>query len=198
MLTTIKKNLSNLLFLAIGVFFLFSTDAKAYLQQGLMKVGFFQPKLAIQTVQNPTQDQAKEYLNFQIINTTGEVISLSDLKGKVVFLNFWATWCPPCIAEMPSIQTLNDKFKADDEVVILTVEIEGKQDRVQQFLTRKNLNLPVYFPYTSIPSALFKGDLPTTIILDKEGNIAHTTIGLADYSGKDIVNFLNEVKAIHP
>ena len=47
MLTTIKKNLSNLLFLAIGVFFLFSTDAKAYLQQGLMKVGFFQPKIAI-------------------------------------------------------------------------------------------------------------------------------------------------------
>ena len=198
MLATIKKNLSNLLFLVIGVFFLLSTDAKAYIQQGLMKIGFFQPELAHQLVENPIQDPAKEYLNFQLVNLEGNVISLADLKGKVVFLNFWATWCPPCIAEMPSIQILNDKFKADNEVAILTVEIEGKQERVNQFLTRKNLNIPVYFPNTSIPSELFKGDLPTTIILDKEGNIAHTTIGLADYSGEAIVNFLNEVKAMHP
>jgi thiol-disulfide isomerase/thioredoxin len=198
MLTVLKKNLSSLLFLVIGIIFLFSTEAKAYLQQGLMKVGFFQPKLEQPILNRLSQISPKDYLDFQLINEKGEMISLADLKGKVVFLNFWAIWCPPCIAEMPSIQILNEKFKNDDEVVILTVEIEGKQDRVNQFLTRKNLNIPVYFPNSSIPSALFKGDLPTTIILDKEGNIAHTTIGLADYSGKDIVNFLNEVKAMHP
>lgn len=198
MFAILKRNKSNLLFLVIVLLFLFSTDAKAYLQQGLMKIGFFQPNLERIIPTELTKNDSKEYLNFQLRNEKGEIVSLADLKGKVVFLNFWAIWCPPCIAEMPSIQVLSEKFKEDDEVAILTVEIEGKQERVNQFLIRKNLNIPVYFPNSSIPSELFKGDLPTTIILDKEGNIAHTTIGLADYSGEAIVNFLNEVKAMHP
>jgi len=178
---------------SIGLILLFSTDAKAFLQQGLMKVGFFKPKLE-QIVTPPAN---KNYLNFQMINDKGEVVSLADLKGKVVFLNFWATWCPPCIAEMPSIQVLQDKFKNDDEVMILTLEIESKKEKANQFMQRKNLNLPIYYPYSALPLELFNGNLPTTLILDKEGNIAHTTLGMADYSGQDIVDFLNEIKAMH-
>lgn len=192
MMKFFKNNTSNILFVAFGLILFFSTDAKAYLQQGLMKVGFFQPQFDyIETKPTPTH-----YLNFQLLNDEGKVISLGDLKGKVVFLNFWATWCPPCIAEMPSIQVLHDKFKADDEVVILTVEVEGKKEKANQFMQRKKLDLPLYYPYSAIPSELFKGSLPTTIILDKEGYIAHTTFGMADYSGQDIVDFLNEIKAI--
>lgn len=188
-----KNNTSNILFVAFAFILFFSTDAKAYLQQGLMKVGFFQPDL--EKIETPPTN--KNYLNFQLANAKGEVISLADLKGKVVFLNFWATWCPPCIAEMPSIQVLHHKFKNDKEVLILTVEVEGKIDKANQFMKRKNLNLPIYYPQSTIPTEIFKGNLPTTIILDKEGNIAHTTLGMADYSGQDIVDFLNEIKAMH-
>ncbi len=189
----LKNNTSNLIFVSLALILLFSTDAKAFLQQGLMKVGLFQPDLE-KVVTPPTN---KNYLNFQLINDQGEVISLADLKGKVVFLNFWATWCPPCIAEMPSIQVLHDKFKTDNDVMILTLEVEGKKEKVQKFMQRKKLNLPVYYPHSAIPSELFQGSLPTTVILDKEGNIAHTTFGMADYSGQDIVDFLNEIKAMH-
>lgn len=193
MIKIFKNNTSNILFISLVLILFFSTGAKAFLQQGLMKIGFFQPKLE----HLETLPSHKNYLNFQMINAQGEMVSLADLKGKVVFLNFWATWCPPCIAEMPSIQVLHDKFKLDNEVVILTLEVEGNQDKANQFMKRKKLDLPIYYPHSSIPSELFKGSLPTTIILDKEGNIAYTTFGMADYSGQDIVDFLNEIKAMH-
>lgn len=193
MIKILKNNTSTILYISLVLILLFSTDAKAFLQQGLMKVGFFQPQF--EHITPPISN--KNYLHFQMVNDKGDVVSLNDLKGKVVFLNFWATWCPPCIAEMPSIQVLHDKFKSDDEVMILTLEVEGKREKAHQFLKRKKLNLSVYHPYSTIPTELFLGDLPTTIILDKEGNIAYTTYGMADYSGQDIVDFLNEIKAMH-
>lgn len=187
----IKNNLSNLVFFGIGLILLISTDAKAFVHQCLMKLGFFQPKLE----QFEPKTLHKNYLNFQLINDQAETFSLEDLRGKVVFLNFWATWCPPCVAEMPSIQVLHDKFKTDDEVLILTIEIEKNQKKAQEFMKRKKLNLPIFYPNSAIPTELFNGNLPTTIILDKEGNIVHSTLGMADYSGDEIVNFLNSLKA---
>lgn len=189
----LKTNRSNILILAVGITLLISADAKAFLQQGLMKVGFFQPKIDSEVVVKDNSDN----LHFEMKDLNGNIVSLADLKGKVVFLNFWATWCPPCIAEMPSIQILHDKFKNDDEVLILTLEVDGKLDKIQKFIKRKKLSVPVYVPNSSIPAELFEGTLPTTIILDKQGNIAHTTMGMADYSGQDIVDFLNEIKAMH-
>ncbi|WP_230475435.1 TlpA family protein disulfide reductase [Faecalibacter bovis] len=189
----IKKNLSNILVLAIGVTLLTSSEAKAFLQQGLLKIGLFEPNLKKEIIK---KENPNNY-NFEMKDLNGNTIFLSDLKGKVVFLNFWATWCPPCIAEMPSIQLLHDKFKNDDEVIILTLEVDGKQDKIQKFINRKKLTVPVYMPNSSIPLELFDGTLPTTIIFDKQGNVAHTTLGMADYSGQDIVDFLNEVKAMH-
>lgn len=189
----LKNNTSNILFLSLGIVLLFSTDAKAFLQQSLMKVGFFKPNLENVVTKNIDKD----YLDVNLINNRGEVVTLADFKGKVVFINFWATWCPPCIAEMPSIQILHDKFKDDSDVVILTVEIESKKEKAKQFMKRKKLTLPVYYPNSNLPIVLFDGTLPTTVILDKEGNIAHKTLGMADYSGNDIVDFLKEIKAMH-
>lgn len=193
MIKLLKTNISTILILSIGILFLFSTDAKAYLHQGLMKVGFFQPNF--EKVETPPTH--KNYLNFEMSNNQGEIISLADLKGKVVFLNFWATWCPPCVAEMPSIQVLHDKFIGDEEVVIITLEVEGKIEQANKFMQRKKLDVPVYYPHSVIPSELFQGSLPTTIILDKEGNIAHTTYGMADYSRQAIVDFIEEIKHMH-
>lgn len=190
---TLKNNTSNIIFIAIAIILLFSTDAKAFLQQGLMKVGLFQPKLE----QPFTKNNPEKAPNFIMRNLDGEIIALDDLKGKVVFLNFWATWCPPCIAEMPSIQQLSDKFKDDHEVMIMTLEVDGNIDKINKFIKRKKLSLNVVVPHSQIPNKLYDGTLPTTIIIDKKGNIAHTTLGMADYSGQDIVDFLNEIKTMN-
>ncbi|WP_225539063.1 TlpA family protein disulfide reductase [Empedobacter stercoris] len=190
----LKRNYSTIIVGALALVLLFVPEAKAMIQQGLMKLGLFDPKL--EKVEKSSQPETEANYIFEMVDVDGKAVNMEDLKGKVVFMNFWATWCPPCIAEMPSIQTLYDKVKEDKDIVILTVEVEGKRDKVAKFMERKKLSLPVVYPNSSIPTEFFNGSLPTTIILDKKGNIAHTTMGMADYSGQDIVDFLNELKTM--
>lgn len=191
----IKRNYSTLITVIIICVLLFIPEAKAMMQQGLMKVGFFQPNL--ENSSNNTQLNTDNSFSFSMVDANGKTLNLEELKGKVVFINFWATWCAPCIAEMPSIQKLYDKVKTDKDIVILTVEIDGKSEKALKFMQNKNLTLPVYFPQSAIPTEFLKGSIPTTIILDKKGNMAHKTIGMADYSGQDIIDFLNELKAMN-
>lgn len=193
-ITMLKRNYSTIIVGALALVLLFVPEAKAMMQQGLMKLGLFEPKL--EKVEKATQPSSEANYTFEMVYADGKAVNMEDLKGKVVFMNFWATWCPPCIAEMPSIQKLYDKVKDDKDIMILTVEVEGKRDKVAKFMERKKLSLPVVYPNSSIPTEFFNGSLPTTVILDKKGNIAHTTMGMADYSGQDIVDFLNELKAM--
>lgn len=193
-ISMLKRNYSTIIIGAIALIILFVPEAKAMMHQGLMKIGLFQPKIE-KTVEN-TQPKTEANYQFEMIDAYDKITTMEDLKGKVVFLNFWATWCGPCIAEMPTIQKLYDKFKDDKDVVILTVEVENKKEKAKNFMTSKNLTLPIVFPNSTIPKEFFDYALPTTIILDKQGNIAHTTLGMADYSGQEVVDFLNELKTM--
>ena len=199
----IMKRLLNIGFIALILSVLFVPNVKATMQQGLMKLGFFNPKLnesaLLANSQNPnseTTEPANHIMNLK--DQKGNKVSLEDLKGKVVFINFWATWCGPCIAEMPSIQKLHDKFKDNKDVVFVILEAEGNKAKATKFMENRKLNLPLYYPAGDFPVEFFRGSLPTTVILDKQGNIAHITEGMADYSGQDIVDFLNKVVAMNP
>src|SRR5690606_29413117 len=99
----------------------------------------------------------------------GKKVSLESLKGKVVFINFWATWCPPCIHEMPSINKLKQSFDADDEIIFLMVDVDGKLDKSTAFMEKNEYDLTVYAPESQIPSDFLGRAIPTTVILDKTG-----------------------------
>ncbi|WP_326985222.1 TlpA family protein disulfide reductase [Chryseobacterium sp. MP_3.2] len=194
--------LFNMALIGLFLSIVFVPEVKATMHQGLMKLGLFQPDLKViptsidaETSNSKTPKPANYIMNMQ--DQKGNRISLEDLKGKVVFINFWATWCGPCIAEMPSIQKLHDKFKGNPDVVFIILEAEGNKAKATKFMESRKLNLPVYFPASEIPTEFFRGSLPTTVILDKAGNIAHVTEGMADYSGQDIVDFMNRVLAIN-
>lgn len=196
-ISMIKKHYSTLIIATLAIVLLFVPQAKAYVQQGLMKVGLFQPK--IEKVEEINSDPVKPSTNykFEMIDAKGKITKLEDLKGKVVFINFWATWCGPCIAEMPTIQKLYDKVKDDKDVVLLTVEVENKKENAVSFMKKRNLNLPLVFPNSAIPQEFLDRSIPTTVILDKQGNIAHTTVGMADYSGQEVIDFFNELKKMN-
>ncbi len=199
----IMKKVLNIVFIGLILSMIFVPEVKATMQQGLMKLGFFNPDLEESTLTNTTEDahaQPAEPANYimNMLDQKGNRISLEELKGKVVFINFWATWCGPCIAEMPSIQKLHDKFRDNPDVVFVILEAEGNKAKATKFMESRKLNLPIYYPASEIPSEFFRGSLPTTVILDKQGNIAHITEGMADYSGQDVVDFLNKVIAMHP
>lgn len=184
-----KKIIGNSVFVVIILLLLWPTS-RAYFQQGLMKIGLFKP-----TLEEPEKidSQISVQNNISFKNDKGEIVHMNDLKGKVVFINFWATWCPPCIAEMPSIATLYERLKGNSEVVFLIVEIEGESEKANKFMAGKQLNLPVYYPNSQIPKEWLGGSIPTTLIINKHGEIATKHEGLADYSRQEVSDFIIEL-----
>ncbi|MCK0147896.1 TlpA family protein disulfide reductase [Arenibacter sp. F26102] len=105
--------------------------------------------------------------------------NFDDQKGKIILVNFWATWCPPCVAEMPSLQELYNDY--DDKVVFMFVTSDDRQ-KVISFLERKDFNLPIYFPSFEPPKMLRSKLLPTTYIIDRDGKIIVAETGAADWN----------------
>lgn len=118
--------------------------------------------------------------------------AFSEYKGEVVLVNFWATWCPPCIAEMPSFQELYVDYH--DKVNFLFVSSED-HETVRGFLNRKNYTLPAYRPLSQPPEPLNGSTLPTTYLIDKEGNIVIQKVGAADWNSQSVRNTIDELLA---
>ncbi|UQA74089.1 TlpA family protein disulfide reductase [Sphingobacterium siyangense] len=136
-----------------------------------------------------------EYADNDVLlkDKSGKTVSLSSLKGKVVFINFWATWCPPCIHEMPSINQLKKTFKGNDDIVFLMVDVDNKIDKSTAFMEKKKYDLPVYVPASNIPSDYLADAIPTTVILDKSGDIIARMEGGRDYTAPEIIKGLKEL-----
>lgn len=175
----------NLLLVAVFLVLLFSPDAKAGLMSGLIKIGLYKPDIT------KSENTANIHGEVKFSDGNGKVIDLSDLKGKVVFINFWATWCPPCRAEMPSINDLHKKYEANAEVVFITVDADNNYQKAKKFLDRKKYDFPLYTVASEIPAELFSGKLPTTVVLDKNGKVAFRHEGMADYSDQRFYDFMN-------
>lgn len=182
--------------IAILLVFLISPDAKAWLSQGLMKLGLFKPDLTeLRTTEatDNTVSASRAIRSVYFEDGDNNRIDAANLQGKVVFINFWATWCPPCIAEMPSINKLYDVYGDNDNVVFLIVDVDNKYEQSVQFMKDKKLSLPVHVPAGEIPGDWLGGAIPTTVILDKTGAIAARHEGMADYSRKEVINFIQDL-----
>ncbi|WP_433903311.1 TlpA family protein disulfide reductase [Sphingobacterium puteale] len=189
-----KKIIGNVVFvLFIGL--LIWPTSRSYFQQLLMKIGLFKPKLEVpQQVAEPLSSGTENVgKGVTFMNHLGETVSVADLKGKVVFINFWATWCGPCRAEMPSINVLYDKFKDNPNVVFLIVEIEGDKEKAAAFVKNEKLTLPISYPNSDIPKEWLSESIPSTVILGKDGNLATRHEGMADYSTPDVATFIQDL-----
>ena len=184
-----KKLLSNtitagLLALALALFIF--PEFKAVVIRGLMKAGFFQPPVTATSAIIPEVPAAP----VQFITAAGETHTIESLKGKVVFINFWATWCPPCIAEMPAINELYASYKNSPAVVFLLVDADDDLPKASSFLKEKQLSLPLSTTRGTIPASWYNGTLPTTLVLDKTGKRVYHHGGAADYNSKKFREFL--------
>ena len=124
---------------------------------------------------NSEQEKAllQQLGSYELKDQHDKIIKLEDYKGKVVFLNFWATWCPPCRGELPNIQKLYEKYRSDKHVAILTIVYPGGQEKgesdLKEFISDNALTVPVLFDDGFIYSTFGIGSMPTTFMLDKEG-----------------------------
>jgi len=167
-------------------------EVKAVFIRGLMQVGLFQPDIP-EKVSEERQQTDADNSDLVLYDENGRTIHHETLKGKVVFINFWATWCPPCIAEMPSIADLYNEFRYDTAVVFLIVEVDGNMAKARAFLKKKGIDMPFAYPGAAIPSRLFTGTLPTTIVLDRSGSIVMKEESVADYSGSEFEEFIRQL-----
>ncbi|WP_303720555.1 TlpA disulfide reductase family protein [Malonomonas rubra] len=132
--------------------------------------------------------------NFTLTDMQGKSVSLADMKGKVVLLNFWATWCPPCREEMPSMEMLHRKFK-DDGLVILAVNVEENSGPVvQTFLQSNPYTFRILLDGEAKVQNLYKVfQFPETFIIDRNGMVVEKVIGAIDWMGGPafkLINFL--------
>lgn len=121
--------------------------------------------------------------NFTFPDLNGNLISLSDFKGNVIIVNVWATWCPPCVYEMASMEKLYQKFKGES-LTILAVSIDSLGAKaVAPFMKNHNLNFQALIdPSGNIRTTYGIGSIPQSFIIDKQGNIVKKIIGPIDWS----------------
>lgn len=127
--------------------------------------------------------------DFSYPTLRGDTLALADLRGQVVLLNIWATWCPPCVREMPSMQRLYDELRADGlRVVAVSVDAPGALRDVRSFVHELGLGFDILLnPAGSIQDAYAVTGLPTTFLIDTEGRIRRKVIGGTDWMSAENV-----------
>ncbi len=128
---------------------------------------------------------------FTIKDLQGNRLSFDQYKGKVLFINLWATWCGPCKAEMPGIQSLTEKLK-DEQVafVMLSVDQDIAKTKVSAYIEKNNFSFPVFMVTGYLPEILRVSSIPTTFIVSKDGKIIMKEVGTRNYDTHKMANFL--------
>ena len=124
---------------------------------------------------------------FTIETTAGQKLTPESLKGKVVLLNFFATWCGPCVGEMPHLQKLHEQFKDNDKFVMVSVGREHQPDEVKQFAEKQKLTFPVAADPKRETYGLFaKQYIPRNYVIDGEGKIIFQSVGFSEEEFKEM------------
>jgi peroxiredoxin len=181
--SAVELNMIKKSFFLFALLFVFSFSPPAHSEEDELF-----SKIGIQSMKDKRKapDCTLEALN-------GEKIQLKALKGKMIFLNFWATWCGPCKEEMPSMEALHQKFKAKD-FVFLTVAVDyGGAKRVREFIEKQRYQFPVVVDPAGKTLDLFEiNKIPSTLVIDKKGRIIGRAIGPRNWNSPEVVSLLNQ------
>jgi len=129
---------------------------------------------------------------FRLENLEGKTIEFKRLKGKVVFLNFWATWCTPCKEEMPSMEVLHKQFNAKD-FILLAVSVESVEKKtIKEFIEKRRYTFPVLVDPKGMMLDLYGvRAIPTTFIIDKKGVILGKAIGPRQWDTPEVISLIH-------
>jgi cytochrome c biogenesis protein CcmG, thiol:disulfide interchange protein DsbE len=177
---------------------------------GLLLIGLFYLSVP-QVLHRPSGDEAADRgersdegppvaageraAEFKLQDLNGDTVTLSSLRGKVVFLNIWATWCGPCREEMPSMETLYNDFKNNKDFVILAVSQDrlGK-DAVKSYVEKNGYHFRVLLdPQNKLSESYDLSGVPETFIIDRHGRIVAHHMGAFDWSRSDVLESLQQL-----
>lgn len=134
----------------------------------------------------------KKAPDFSLQDLNGKRFSLNQFKGKVIFINFWATWCGPCKEEMPSMEVLHQQFKGKN-FVLLAVSVDyGGQQLVKEFINKYQYTFPVLIDPKCKTFDLFKiKGIPATFLIDKKGRMVGKATGPRDWKSPEVASLIN-------
>lgn len=191
----IKKSWLPYLLFALAYLVLYLTGTRAevfgFMQRGLLATGL----MRAQATEAPAEESV--YLSASadalvLADSQGGLHRFSEFRGKVVLVNLWATWCPPCIAEMPGLENLYQKTKG--EVAFVMISRDRDFDLARNFVARKGYQIPIYYARGPLPPELSSNGIPATFVIAPNGRIAYTHTGMADYDHPEIEKFLRDLK----
>lgn len=120
---------------------------------------------------------------------SGAVVSLDQFKGKKVFVNLWASWCPPCKKEMPSIQKLYQSVDTS-KVVFVMLSLDDRFEQAKNYFSKQKLQLPLYYPAQALPPIFNVQGIPATFIFNEEGTLVKSVMGMENYDSDQFRSLL--------
>lgn len=177
MILFLKKNWSTLLLLML-LALLFIPQTGTPIKVFFNRVFAFSPS----EIEQEDREQLTNY-NWELRDLKGVSKNFKSSDGSVVVLNIWATWCPPCIAEMPSFQELYNDYGTEVDFYFVSLEDAAI---VQRFVTKKGYDFPVFTTQNQFPKELATTTYPTTYVISKSGAIAMEKSGAADWNSDTV------------
>jgi thiol-disulfide isomerase/thioredoxin len=139
-----------------------------------------------------TKVPAKAAPDFTLLDIDGQQVSLQQYRGKVVFLNFWATWCIPCREEMPALERLHQTYQQD--LAIISIDLKESVDQVKAFFQKHSLSFPSLLdPNGVVFRDYLVAGMPTTYLIDRDGTMLARGVGGRDWTRAEALQLIQEL-----
>jgi thiol-disulfide isomerase/thioredoxin len=174
--------------IAIFAFLYFTgliTPIMGGLQSLLLKTGIKKPKITLVDKSNTDFSYQGAFLDME-----GNRVNLEDYRGKAVFVNLWATWCPPCRAEMPHISDLYDKVKDTENLEFLMIALDKELEKSKNFMESKDFSFTSVHASFGLNESLQSQSIPTTLVVSPQGEIVFYQEGMSNFDTEEFRNFL--------
>jgi peroxiredoxin len=137
-----------------------------------------QSELALKLIENPRRAREAFAPDFSVTTSEGEYISLEDLRGKVVLLDFWGTWCPPCVESVPALRDMYRKYAKEKSFMMISISVHDEEDKWRAFTAKNQMVWPQYFDRDSkVQRAFSVNGFPTYVLIDHEGIVRFRASG---------------------
>lgn len=184
----LRKNRGEIIFLSAFALVM-GTDLRlpvvSTVQRGLLASGLWRATPPASPAAGPPVQLASlrtdDYPHpLPLLTLDGRPANLRQFRGKAVLVNLWASWCPPCLAEMPGLQALYQKTDTS-KVAFVLISLDANPNKARALLKKKGYTMPVFFPAAPLPAPFDSPSIPSTVILTPSGRLADRHDGMADY-----------------
>ncbi|QDH80955.1 TlpA family protein disulfide reductase [Echinicola soli] len=159
------------------------------IQSIILSTGLIKPNIEQQNEIGKDFDYSVKFTDLN-----GNLVDMQDFKNRTVFINLWATWCPPCRAEMPHIASLYEKLKDEKDIAFLMVSLDNEVEKPQKYIKEQGFTFPVVHASYGLNASLKHSSIPTTLVIGPDGKILFRQEGMSNFDTNEFRAFLTGQK----